>query len=791
MPEAQPQAAATAETSWIARLAPHLVAGTVAAAAAVLMTWPLAAQAGSAVLRAIYFWDAYANTMIMGSRVDALFGLGPLSLYDAYYFAPLPQAIVFNENHFGLSLLFAPFYLLGGPIWGYNLTLLTSLALSVYFTHLLVRRLTGSAAAGIVSGVAFAFCPYVAFELGRIQLVATQWIPACFFFLHRAFESGRRRDIALFWGCYVLQIGTCLYYAMFLMPLLGVLGGLLAWRTRPARRFYLAFVGMAASAGALAISMVYPYFAARASFDLERSHAFASGYDGQLGFFTHVHEFNRTWTALHHPTALPGAPEEIAFPGLLVLVLGLGALTVPLVAALRARGARPLLFAACGWLLLSAVSSALTLAFRSFLPGALAFALGAWLLAARGHPLPFAGTRGAYLATLLLAVTLFLGLEPLEWRGAPVRGLYYYLHTYFPGYDGIRKVSRQAVMTTFLLAVLAGFGSAALLAALRGNWAKRAATATLLSVVIFELRCFPYPMEHVFAAQEVPAALRYVASLPSTDLVAAVPQNAGRQVMRGDAGMALHDYLALHHKHRFVNGQSSYEPPVTALARRSLERLPDDAARRALLAIGTRHLIVYGEELTPDRQDLVPSLLSRPAHYELAFSEGAHSVVSLLGAGHPSFALLEVPQLPPAARLVPASDLQVRASLQSPRAPLAVDGRTDTHWTTGRFQAAGQFFEVSLSTPRRVQALEISAPGRVMDVPASFRLTASLGEQALGTLLEQPVLRLYREQVFSPKTFVQRLVFAEPVLADRLRITLGQGVPGHYFSIHELCVYAE
>jgi hypothetical protein len=772
-------------------LRPHLLAGVVAVAAAILMTWPLAAEAGSGVLRAIYFWDAYCNTMILGSRVDAALGLGPLSLYDAYYFAPLPDAIVFNENHFGLSLLFAPFYLLGGPIWGYNATLLLSLALSVFFTHLLVRRLTGSSAAGIVSGVAFAFCPYVAFELGRIQLVATQWIPACFLFLHRAIEGGKRRDAFAFWACYVLQVGTCLYYAMFLVPLLALLGGLLLSRKRPQGRFYAWFGTGAVGAAALALSMVRPYFAARSSFDLARSLDFASHYDGKLAFFTNVHELNRTWTGLHQPTLRPGAPEEIAFPGLLVLVLATLALGSPFARAWKRSGAGRLAQGLAFWLILAAGAALLTLVTRSFLSGALLLALGAWFLAARRVLRPFSGDQGAYLALFILGVALFVGLEPLKWQGAPVRGLYYYLYTYVPGFDGIRKVSRQAIMTSFLLAVLAGFGSAVLLRAVRGRRGRRWLTGLLLGATVLELRCFPHPIQPVFAAEKAPKVLEFVRSLPSSDLAATLPQTDGRKVMRGDAGMALHDYLALYHKHRFVNGQSSYEPPVTTLARRALDALPEDAARRALLAIGTRHLIVYGDELPSRRGDLVLDLLARETEYELALRDGPDSVVSLVGPDAAEFSLLETPRLAASVQLVPQDDLRVRSSHNTRAAGLAIDGREDTHWSSGRPQQRGQFFEIQLRTPRAIRALEIVAPGRVMDVPASFRLTASRGPEDLGVLLERPQLRLYREQVFSPKTFVWRVVLAEPVLATRLRITLGQGVPGHYFSIHELSVYAE
>ena len=52
----------------------HASAALGAVAAAVLMTWPLARDAGRDVLGAIYYWDAFTNAMIMGGRVDAALG---------------------------------------------------------------------------------------------------------------------------------------------------------------------------------------------------------------------------------------------------------------------------------------------------------------------------------------------------------------------------------------------------------------------------------------------------------------------------------------------------------------------------------------------------------------------------------------------------------------------------------------------------------------------------------------------------------------------------------------------
>ncbi len=766
----------------------HVAAALVAVLTTILMTWPLAAHAGHFVLRAIYYWDAYTNAMIMGSRVDAAFGRAPLSLYDDYYFAPLARSIAFNENLFGLSLLFAPFYLLGqNPLWAYNVTLLLSLALSVFFTYLLVRHLTGNAHAGVIAGVAFAFCPYVFFELGRIQLAATQWIPASFLFLHRALERQRARDVVAFWLCVLLQIGTGLYYAMFLLPLMAVAGCALLAQHRPEPRFFYIFGAAAVGAGIVALLMVYPYFSARAAFNLERSLAYASSNDGKLGFFANVHPTNRTLTSLHH-LAKPGrADDEIAFPGFTALALLMVALGVPLSRAVRRSGAERL--ALGRWLMLAFVATGVTLLTHSMLPGVVAFGAGVWWFARRGMPHPFGGKRGLYLAVLLVALLMFLGIHPLEWHGAPVRGLYYYFHAYFPGFNGIRKVARQAVMTSFVVCVLAGFGAAWIFARLRSRGEQLLCGASLLGALCYELRCYPHPLEPVWAGEDVPAVLRFAASLPGHDLVASLPQNSGQQWFRADAGMALHNYLALYHRHRFVNGQSSWQPPVTELALRAVERLPDAGARRALLSIGTRHVIVFGGDLEPARAHLAEQLLARPSEYHRIFQHGSDSVFTLLDGGDRTLELLETPALPSGARLVPAAELRAGASLRSGNAKLALDDDESTYWTGGRFQAPGQSFALELRTPRRLVALELDAPGRVMDVPVSFRLNASLGQTELGVVAEQPLLRFYRAQIFAPATFVLRVVLPQPVTADHLVISVVQPVPGSYFSIHELRLY--
>lgn len=757
----------------------------------ILMTWPLARSAGYHILGAIYDWDAYTNTMIMGSRVDAALGRGPLSLYDNYFFAPLPDTIVYNENLFGLSLIFAPLYLsTGNPLWAYNVTLLSSLALSVFFTYLLVRRLTGSGLAGILAGVAFAFSPYALFEIGRIQLVATQWIPACFLMLHRAIEERRLRDVIGLWLCYLLQIGTSLYYAMFLVPLLAVAGAVLLVRHRPSRQLYVQLAAVGAVAGGIALLMVYPYLTARDTFSLERSLAFASSYDGKLSFFGNVHETNRTLTGMHHQAELRGAHEEIAFPGFTVLGLLLLALGVPLGCSIQQLGWRRIAATTWRWAAVFALTFTVSVLTGSMLFGAFVFALGAWLEVRQAQALPFSGQRGLYLALLLLAVVMFLGLQPMTYEGEPVRGLYYYFHTYFPGFNGIRKVSRQAVMTTFITAIVASFGAAWLFSKVSRPWAKGVVLAGLLALSTYELRSFPHPLRAVWAGPTVPEAYRFMATLPEDDLVVGLPQNSGARLFRGDHGLTLHNYLMLYHKHRSLNGQSSWEPPVTELVNLALLHLPDEGARRILQSLEARHLVVHAWALEAHRQRLPEELMRQPEHYRRIFQRGGDSVFTLAAPKDPSLELASTPQLPAASKAIPGRELRALSNLDGRWASHAIDGNLDTAWSGRLAQAPGQYFELALERPQPIIAFEIENPQTLTHLPMSFELSTALGGSGWQTVAQQPKLRVYRDFVFSPKTFVFRIVLPAPVVADRLRLTLGQPVPGRPMTIHEARVYA-
>ena len=764
---------------------------------AVGMTWPLAVNMSDHVIGAIYYWDAYTNNMAMGARVQNVLGNGPGGHYESYFFAPIPNSIVFNENLFGLSLLYAPFHLITRqPLLSYNLVLLLSLTLSAYFMTLLVRRLTGSLLAGILCGGAFAFCPYAFFEMGRIQLVATQWIPMTVLFLHRAIEGKKLRDMIGLGAGYALQVGTCLYYALFMLPVLALLGAWLLAKHRPlSRGFLLKLLAVSLGTGGVILAMVFPYFTSRKNFSLIRTPEFAMRYDGSLSFLFNVAPSNKLLTAMHHVGEPKGAHEEIAFPGFTIMLLGLIGLAVPLIHALRGLEARRRLVAGGRALLaLAATAGAsygMMLLTHTMLAGLAVLVLAAVVLHLRGPGPVFPAPQSMYLWLLVLVVALFLGIQPFEYDDAPIKGLYHYLYTHVPGFNGIRKISRQAIMVMFALAVLAGFGGARLFGSLRKPRARGWLFVVVAALITLEFLSAPSKLIAVPAGNKVSEAYRWIAKQPGKRFVAMVPASDGK-VFRGHRGMARHNYFTLHHRRRTLNGKSSFIPPVTWLYNHATRRLPSRTSTRILNILGAEFVVFHAWDMSRRRaRRALRDLEKATLEYQLVFKTGDDHVYRMLPQDDPSLGLLETPALPAGVSAVPRNQIWGRASRNDAWTRNAFDGDTTTKWATRRAQRKGDWFEIRIDKPTNVAAIDFTDFKSVFDTPLGFKVETGGEAGVWKHVFSRPRLRIFTDQIYRPKDFLYRVVFPRPVTTTRLRFTILEAVPGHWWSIHETTVWAK
>jgi hypothetical protein len=775
----------------ISQVSQHVIVLLAYAVFAVAMTWPLATHLSTHLVNAKWFYDAMTNIMILGTRVQYMLGRSTLGLYDNYFCAPIPYSIVFNENLFGLSLIYLPIYLITGSyLLSYNILLLLCLTLSGYGVWLLVRYLTNSSLAGFVCGVAYAFCPYVLFELGRVQLVAAQWIPLCVFFLHRTIETGRLKDMAGLGFFFVMQVGSCLYYTLFLLVLFGFVGiWLLVINKRTQLKFWLQLVVVMVVTGVVVGVMIYPYVKTRSNFALTRSTEKARQYAGKMSSLVQVYPENKTLGFLRFDSV--DGSEQVAFPGFTVVLLALASLGFALVKAYK-RGPpdemkRHIVTALTLSILVFFSTIGAAVVFGGFL-WAIPIVLGGliyWRKRCVKQLLP--STMALYLYFLFFSLILFLGIQPYNVNNQPVYGLYYYFYTYIPGFDGIRYVSRQIILIMLSLVILAGFAVRDVLTVIKRPGFRAALCAGVVVVILFEFRNAPMSLQPIPTFNTLPGSYQWLARHRGNEPVAAIP---GHYI--GYFG-ALHNYYTLFHRRRTLNGKSSWIPPITRMYINEMRRFPRESGRKFLRTFGVKYLVVHAEELDPEQaKRIIYYLKKNTEKYKLLYESEKDSLFELLDDNKtPPPRLASTPTLP-RRDVVSLHNWQISSTAsQNPQISLrAYDRDPLTTWNTGRVQTKGDWYEFRFKKTEEVVALDIKESDFVLDAPLAFDVSVSTsdGEEQrndLVTVFHQPTIELTKDLVYKPRDMVFRVVLPEPTMAKRLRITLLDTVNERYWSIAE------
>jgi len=133
----------------------------------VLHSWPLASD--PAHLARLDNHDAELNTWIV-AWVAHILPRDPLNLFEAPILHPEQHTLAFSEHLFVPSVMGAPLLWAGAPpVLVYNLLIIAGLALSGWSMYLLMRRWTGSEAAGIVAGLVYAFNAHVLTRFVHLQ----------------------------------------------------------------------------------------------------------------------------------------------------------------------------------------------------------------------------------------------------------------------------------------------------------------------------------------------------------------------------------------------------------------------------------------------------------------------------------------------------------------------------------------------------------------------------------------------------------------------------------------------
>jgi hypothetical protein len=288
---------------------------------AVGQTWPLASDPGH--LSRNDNGDTVLNEWVM-AWVAHQAPRDPLHLYDAHNFYPERDTLAYAEAMIPQSALAAPVLWLGAsPVLAYNLVLIAGFALSGWTMSLVVTRWTGDWAAGLVSGILFAFNAHTLTRLPHMQAQHVEFIPLTLYALDALLTrpSWRRAARLALW--FTLQALTSVY--LLVMMAFAMAAGAAARPETWTGRFKAIAAAVAIAAGLSAVALapfLLPYWRVYHDQGLTRSIEdatfFAATWQNYLSTPSRLHYAwmgDRWWS--YSPALFPG------FVGLALVALAL------------------------------------------------------------------------------------------------------------------------------------------------------------------------------------------------------------------------------------------------------------------------------------------------------------------------------------------------------------------------------------------------------------------------------------------------------------------------------------
>ena len=572
-------------------------------------------------------------------------GMSWTQFWDANIFHPAPLALALSEHLFGQVLQILPIYwLTGNIILCYNLLFISTFVLAAYGTYLLVYDLTGDRRAAFIAGLVYGFLPYRIASIPHVQVMSSQWMPFALYGLNRyvtATASLPRRSswgytraeagaLALGTGALVLQNWSCGYYLLYFAPFapLFVVHRLWTLKKLADLRIWVGLVAAAAGTLILTLPFLLPYTKAQQLFGFERP--FGEVVQFSANVWSYVTASESLWlfgeALRYYPhgegeTFLGFVPWILAFVAIAALVWGsdpgqeskrgltpsqplwkrvlVGLLALAVVTqfiavvsavifggfsieimglAIRARTPQRLL-----WQFVVAAAVLLVVSPRTRLTA---------IKLARS-PLSF------FAVASVLAMWLSLGPEPKA-GDALVSGfgLYGVLYEYIPGFNGVRVPARYAMIAGLFLAVMAGYGIAAIVR--RAGTLVPAVLAVVGLAILIEGAAVPLPINGTWAQNEAtPPARVYPASQapPVYAKIAALP--AGSAITEfpfGDAAWEIrYVYYSASHRKPITNGYSGSFPPdySARVARLKDVTVNPEASWQSLLDSGSTHVVLH------------------------------------------------------------------------------------------------------------------------------------------------------------------------------------------------------
>lgn len=181
-------------------------------ALAVVMTWPLA----RVLTRAVAFpGDQYHLTWILDWDWYATLHQ-PLRLFQANIFHPAADTLAYSEHLYGLAVLLFPLRMAGvDALTAHNVAVIASFAFTGFGAYLLGRLCTGSALAGAIAGIFYAYLPWRFTQLPHTHTLWAGWLPLMLAALIHCGRAPGWKSASLFGIAFLMNGLSSLHYFAF------------------------------------------------------------------------------------------------------------------------------------------------------------------------------------------------------------------------------------------------------------------------------------------------------------------------------------------------------------------------------------------------------------------------------------------------------------------------------------------------------------------------------------------------------------------------------------------------
>jgi hypothetical protein len=700
--------------------------------AALAATYPLIMHLGSVLPNDL--GDPVLNAWILAWDADRLLH-GLNGLWTAPMYFPYEATLAYSENLLGIAIFTAPLqWLTGNPVLVYNVAFLASFVLAGTGMYLLATSITGSRAAGLVAGIAFAFLPYRADKIPHLQVLMYGWMPVALWGFHRYFSTGHRLALTVFAVAFLLQglsNGYFFYFFSAAVIVVGVVELLTRVWTRPRM-----IVELAATAFLMLVSLIpvaIPYLNVGANQALTRSRSENIMFSADALAYFHASPNLVLWRDI-----LPqGAPEASLFPGFALLTMAVIGLLGSFTKWPNTR-----------------------------------------------HPYATARVAVSYFLIVLIGFVLSLGPEPTyAGRLLTESGPYDWLYNIVPGLDGLRVPARAAILVFLGLTVLAAIG----VERLRTLCSPRTAgvgcfilAAVFIAEGYYQAKLIPFPQTPIPSEQ---ASYDWLEQQPpgGTIILPIRPRDPIVNTLR-------YVYSTLQHRQPLVNGYSGYGTSLI----RSIETHERDVSAygdllRGLRALQVRYLVLhehrYEDQAWMQQTDgpLISAAIRAQSDQWVAHHRFGTSDVFELAPSTESIDILTDDLIP-----IDLSELRQTTGHRGQSLEAMWDNDYETRWSSDAPQAGHEWIEWAFDKPTNIGHVRFSLAKSLNDYPRNLLIEGSFDGETYRTLYEDRGL---------PKFFLGLVDDPEHVPIDialpqneSLKLRLRQrGVSSTwYWSIHEM-----